>query len=244
MKRKIVITLAGGIFILSLFFLIFATYQIVKSSSDTRQALQEWERKKVKPSAIHASLDEPVAENPVSVVNPDILKHKPEDRQQNGTTSADDEDTPAPQTEEPEYTSAPQKGEVIGKMTIPRLNRQLPIIEGTGQAELRKGVGHYIGSVLPGIKNNSVLAGHRDSVFRGLGELEIGDTVTVETEAGTFTYRIQKQQIVEKDDLSVVQPDDEPILTLITCYPFNYVGNAPKRYILTAKLDPEDENNE
>ncbi len=236
MNRKIVITLAGGIFILSLFFLTFAAYQIVKSTSVTNQALQDWEMKKEIQSAVHNNQDEP-AENPVSVVDPDILKQQPEDRQQTGISEDTDKgnDLP-PQTDVPKYTTSPQKGEVIGKMTIPRLNRQLPIIEGTGAAELRKGVGHYIGSVLPGMKNNSVLAGHRDSVFRGLGELEIGDTVTVETEAGSFTYRIQNQQIVEKDDLSVVQPDNEPILTLITCYPFNYIGNAPKRYILTAEL--------
>ncbi|MDC3424499.1 sortase [Aquibacillus sp. 3ASR75-11] len=100
----------------------------------------------------------------------------------------------------------------------------------------QKGVGHFRQSVLPGVADNSVLAGHRDSVFRRLGELEMGDVIITETNKGAFTYKITKQQIVDKDDRTIIVPSKKPILTVVTCYPFRYVGNAPKRYILTATL--------
>lgn len=128
------------------------------------------------------------------------------------------------------------KGDIIGKITIPRLNRELPIIHGTHKEALNRGIGHYIGSVLPGMEDNSVLAGHRDTVFKDLGKLEIGDQVVVETMSGKYIYEIQNFRIVDSDDRTVIVPYDEAVLTLVTCYPFNFVGPAPQRYILTATL--------
>jgi sortase A len=130
----------------------------------------------------------------------------------------------------------PKIGDVIGSLWIPRLKRTIDIIEGTGTKELKKGVGHYVGSVLPGVSDNSVLAGHRDSVFRNLGELKIGDLMTVRTDYGRFVYEVHKIRIVNADDRTVIVPTDEAILTLSTCYPFRFVGNAPKRYIVQAGL--------
>jgi sortase A len=130
----------------------------------------------------------------------------------------------------------PQRGEVIGTLWIPRLKRSIPIIEGTGAQELRMGVGHYQGSVLPGVSDNSVLAGHRDSVFRNLGELKLGDLMTVRTQYGTFVYEVQKTRIVKADDRTVIVPTKGAVLTLSTCYPFRFIGNAPKRYIVQAGL--------
>jgi sortase A len=116
------------------------------------------------------------------------------------------------------------------------LKRTIDIIEGTGTKELKKGVGHYVGSVLPGYSDNSVLAGHRDSVFRNLGDLKIGDLMTVRTDYGTFVYEVHKIRIVKADDKTVIVPSIYAVLTLSTCYPFRYVGNAPKRYIVQAGL--------
>jgi sortase A len=129
-----------------------------------------------------------------------------------------------------------KKGEVIGKITLDKLQKSYPIIEGTDTSQLAKGVGHYISSVFPGAKGNSILAGHRDSVFRKLGELKPDDQISLETASGTFTYLVTGSKIVEIDDTSVFLSDESPTLTLITCYPFYYVGNAPKRFLLFAKL--------
>jgi sortase A len=130
----------------------------------------------------------------------------------------------------------PKVGDVIGTLSIPKIKKTINIIEGTGTKELKLGAGHYVGSVLPGVSDNSVLAGHRDSVFRNLGELKIGDLMTVRTSYGTFVYEVHKIRIVQANDRTVIVPTQDAILTLSTCYPFRFVGNAPKRYIVQAGL--------
>jgi len=141
-----------------------------------------------------------------------------------------------PAADEPLYPVYPAQGDNIGSLTIPALEQKLPIIEGTGTDELIKGVGHFTQSVLPGEEDNCVLSGHRDTVFSRLGELKIGDRLIVETSAGTFTYEIKRIRIVDKDDRTVIVPYDHAVLTVTTCYPFQYIGNAPERYILIADL--------
>ncbi|MDA8353725.1 MAG: class D sortase [Firmicutes bacterium] len=132
----------------------------------------------------------------------------------------------------------PEKGEKIGKLIIPRIGAILPIIYGTGEAELAKGVGQYIGygTVLPGETGHSVLAGHRETTFRRAGELKKGDKLYVKMNGYTHTYQIRKTFIVDKDDRTVIVPHDQPDMSLITCYPFNMVGSAPQRYIIRADL--------
>lgn len=134
------------------------------------------------------------------------------------------------------YPIYPAKGDYIGTLSIPVLKQELPIIQGTSENELKKGVGHFILSVLPGEEDNCVLSGHRDTVFAELGKLKIGDQLIVQTSAGTFTYEIKRIRIVDKDDKTVIVPTDHAVLTLTTCYPFHFVGNAPDRYILIADL--------
>lgn len=148
-------------------------------------------------------------------------------------------DNELPPTDYVNALSAPllaKKGEVIGKLTLERLQKSHPIIEGTDTDQLTKGVGNYTASVFPGDKGNAILAGHRDSVFRKLGELKPDDQISVETLSGTFTYLITGSKIVEVEDTSVFLSSEFSTMTLITCYPFHYVGNAPKRYLLFAKL--------
>lgn len=132
--------------------------------------------------------------------------------------------------------SKPKVGEVIGTLWIPKIKKTIAIIEGTGSKELKLGVGHYVKSVLPGVSDNSVLAGHRDSVFRNLGELKLGDLMTVRTSYGTFVYEVHKIRIVDANDRTVIVPTNDAVLTLSTCYPFRFIGNAPKRYIVQAGL--------
>ncbi|OAK75793.1 class D sortase [Lederbergia galactosidilytica] len=135
------------------------------------------------------------------------------------------------------------QGDVIGILKIPSLDRELPIIAGVEEEDLERGVGHYTGTSYPGQESQVVLSGHRDTVFRQFGELEIGDSFIVEMPYGSFEYTIQDSEIVPEDDLTVINPDDyqEEMLTVTTCYPFHYIGNAPDRYILYAAPVKDEE---
>jgi sortase A len=142
-------------------------------------------------------------------------------------------------TEPPPAKAAPtrpDKGKKVGTLSIPRLDQSFPIVEGTGARELKRGVGHFAQSVMPGEADNCVLSGHRDTVFTELGRLKIGDKLIVRTPDGEFTYKITRKRIVHKDDKTVIVPTDHAVLTVTTCYPFEYVGSAPDRYILVADL--------
>lgn len=131
---------------------------------------------------------------------------------------------------------SPNIGEVSGLLIIPTLSVELPVVEGTNPDELEKGVGHYRGSYYPGENGQIVLSGHRDSVFRNLGELKVGDLLILEIPSGKYTYEIVKTRIVESDDRTIITlQDQKEELILTTCYPFQFIGNAPQRYIIFAK---------
>lgn len=130
---------------------------------------------------------------------------------------------------------SPETGETVGILHVPRLNADLPIIEGTDEDELEKGVGHYKSSAYPQQRDQIVLSGHRDTVFRRMGELEIGDKLIVRVPYGDFTYEIVDTFIVDANDRTVIKSTaPKEVLTLTTCYPFSYIGNAPERYIINA----------
>ncbi|MFD2044969.1 class D sortase [Ornithinibacillus salinisoli] len=154
-------------------------------------------------------------------------------------------DKNSPTSEEPTFPSDyhPKTGEEIGILHIPKLESDLPIIEGTDEDELAKGVGHYKGTAFPLENDQIVLSGHRDTVFRRMGELELGDILIVELTYGEFSYEIVDTEIVDADDRTVIVPTaPDEVLTVTTCYPFNFVGDAPERYIITAL--PVEKNNE
>jgi len=134
------------------------------------------------------------------------------------------------------YSVRPRKGEEMGELYIPKLDATLTIFHGTDEDELEKGVGHFAGSVLPGENDNSVLSGHRDTVFRRLGEVGKGDLLVVRTSAGEFTYKVRQVRIVDADDRTVIVPKPRATLTVTTCYPFQFIGDAPERYILVADM--------
>lgn len=134
------------------------------------------------------------------------------------------------------YPERPEQGELIGELIIPTLEAKLPIYHGTDEEELEKGIGHFADSVLPGEKDNSILSGHRDTVFRKLGEVGKGDLLVVKTSAGEFTYKVKQVRIVDKDDRTVIVPKPRATLTVSTCYPFDFIGASPERYILVADL--------
>ena len=130
----------------------------------------------------------------------------------------------------------PKQGDVVGILEIPKITAKLPIVEGTDEDDLERGVGHYKGTAYPLGKDQIVLSGHRDTVFRRMGELKIGDVLILQLSYGNFTYKIESTKVVDADDLSIIVPTaPEEVLTVTTCYPFSYVGDAPDRYIITAK---------
>jgi sortase A len=134
------------------------------------------------------------------------------------------------------YLPMPQLDDKVGTITLPTLGLSWPIFEGTTEAQLSKGVGHYVGSVLPGIRDNSVLSGHRTTVFNRLGELEVGNLIFVRTQAGDFTYRVRSFQIVVRTSREVIVPTDTAVLTLTTCYPFNQIGATTDAFVVSADL--------
>ncbi|MCL7748003.1 class D sortase [Halalkalibacter alkaliphilus] len=134
------------------------------------------------------------------------------------------------------FPANPQIGDLMGELYIPKLDATLPIYHGTNEDELEKGVGHFAGSVLPGENDNSVLSGHRDTIFRRLGEVGENDLLIVRTAAGEFEYKVRRVRIVDEDDRTVIVPRPRATLTVSTCYPFNFVGAAPERYVLVAEL--------
>jgi sortase A len=144
-------------------------------------------------------------------------------------------------TPQPEFfaslTGAPAAATdgLIGRIEIPRLFLSVVVVEGIDKTTLRRGFGHIPGTALPGEPGNVGLAGHRDTFFRPLKDLRIKDAVQFSTLKGTFKYEVESLRVVEPDDVGVLAPSGKNMLTMVTCYPFYYVGPAPKRWIVTAR---------
>lgn len=129
-------------------------------------------------------------------------------------------------------------GEGIANLVIPKINQSYEVFWGTDDQTLSKGVGMYVSewTAPPNDERHTVLSGHRDTVFRPLGELENGDRLFVSYLGVDYEYEINKIWITHADDRTVIVEKEEPTLTLTTCYPFNYIGSAPDRYIIQANL--------
>jgi sortase A len=129
------------------------------------------------------------------------------------------------------------RGDVVGRLEIPRLSVSTVVFEGADQDVLERGAGHLPGSALPGNRGNTVLAAHRDTFFRPLRGIRIGDVVKIHTPPQDSVYIVESARVVEPDEVDVLKPTPEPALTLITCYPFRYIGPAPERFVVRAVLD-------
>ena len=125
----------------------------------------------------------------------------------------------------------------LGVLRVPRIDLEVPVLEGTDDLALNRGVGHIAGTPRPGEPGNVGIAGHRDGFFRGLKDVTAGDVIEVETLSQHLRYRIQSLTIVSPQSVEVLEPTSEPALTLVTCYPFYYAGSAPQRFIVRATLD-------
>jgi sortase A len=126
-------------------------------------------------------------------------------------------------------------GDPIGQLEVPRLHLSAVIIEGDDEASLRVAVGHLPDTPLPWQSGNSALAAHRDTYFRPLKDIKPGDVLRLATRRGTLEYRVRDTMIVDPEDVWVLDPTENPTLTLITCHPFSYVGHAPHRFIVRAE---------
>jgi sortase A len=128
----------------------------------------------------------------------------------------------------------PAPGSTIGRIEIPRLGVTSVVRAGSDARTLRLAVGHIPGTALPGETGNVGLAGHRDTFFRRLRDIRAGDEIRVVTPDETFTYRVDNTRVVKPRDTWVLNATPDPALTLVTCYPFTYVGAAPERFIVRA----------
>jgi len=129
----------------------------------------------------------------------------------------------------------PPVGALVGRVDIPRVGVSAIVREGDDTATLQHAVGHIPDTALPGEPGNAGLAGHRDTFFRGLRNVRAGDRISVTTPAGVIEYVVRGTRIVDPDDVSVLNPTEPQTLTLVTCYPFNYIGSAPRRFIVHAE---------
>jgi sortase A len=141
---------------------------------------------------------------------------------------------PAQPSNEPPDIATPGPQAVIGRLEIPRLKLSVMVREGADEGTLSRAVGHIPGTAFPGKIGNVGLAGHRDTFFRALRNIRADDTIELETTAGTYRYAVKSTRIVTPRDVSVLQASGGETLTLVTCYPFYYVGSAPKRFIVRA----------
>ena len=125
--------------------------------------------------------------------------------------------------------------QLIGALEIPRLRMSVLVVDGDDDESLSIAAGHVPGTALPGASGNVVLAGHRDTAFRAIRNIKIGDRVRVDS-GRTYNYIVTSVSIVDPSEIGVLQNDGRAMLTMITCYPFRYIGDAPKRYVVRARL--------
>lgn len=135
-----------------------------------------------------------------------------------------------------EFKTQQTAGEVLTKLSIPRIGLRAVVIEGTSSHSLLLGPGHMTGSAIPGTAGNAVIAGHRDTFFRHINTLRNGDAVYVLRSGKRFRYVVVQKKVVQATDLSVLRASKAGELTLITCYPTHFIGPAPQRLIIVAKL--------
>lgn len=123
--------------------------------------------------------------------------------------------------------------QVLGRLEVPRLGMSVLVVEGDDEAKLSLAAGHMVGTASLGAVGNAVVAGHRDTAFWPLRKIRLGDQVRIRT-ARTYEYVVSSIRVVSPDDVSVLRSNDKRMLTLVTCYPFRYIGSAPKRLIVQA----------
>ena len=136
-------------------------------------------------------------------------------------------------------SNAPAAGTLLGRLEAPSVHMSAAVLEGSDDGTLSRGAGHIEDTPFPGQIGNIGIAGHRDTTFRPLRNIKVGDPLALTTSDRTYRYRVSKTLIVGPDDVYVLDPTKEPTLTLVTCYPFDFIGHAPKRFIIQATQTKE-----
>lgn len=131
-----------------------------------------------------------------------------------------------------------REGDIVGKLHVPRIGISVMVLQGIEENTLIVGAGHVPGTPLPGGEGNVAIAAHRDTFFRSLEDIRAGDSIQVVTVRRTYEYIVASTEVVDADDIHVMKYRGRPELTLITCYPFYFVGPAPKRFIVHAQPSP------
>ena len=126
-------------------------------------------------------------------------------------------------------------GPAVAVLSIPKIRLEVPVLEGTDDLTLNRAVGLIEGSPRPGARGNVAIAGHRDGFFRGLKDVGPGDAITLRTPFGNREFTVKAVRVVDPDDVSVLDATPADALTLVTCYPFYFVGSAPQRFIVRAE---------
>jgi sortase A len=127
-------------------------------------------------------------------------------------------------------------GDWVARLEAPAVDLSATVLEGSDDATLSRAAGHIEDTALPGHGGNAGIAAHRDTIFRPVRNLKVGDLLTVTTAEGAYDYRIDRTLIVNPEDVYVLDPTERATLTLVTCYPFSFIGHAPKRFIVKASL--------
>jgi sortase A len=127
-----------------------------------------------------------------------------------------------------------KEGGMLGRLDIPRIGLSVAVLQGTSPRTLRLGAGHIAGSALPGMIGNSAIAGHRDTFFRALKDVREQDELQLLTPTGLSHYRVDWIKVIAPDDLSVLAASTQAEITLVTCYPFYFLGAAPNRFVVRA----------
>lgn len=127
-------------------------------------------------------------------------------------------------------------GTPLGELSIPRLGLSVVVLEGSDTQTLRRGLGHIETTPRPGESGNVAIAGHRDSFFRPLRNVQVGDDILLDTPGERAHYRVSSFRVVDPSEVSVIAPTSDAMLTLVTCYPFYFVGSAPDRFVVRATL--------
>jgi sortase A len=142
-------------------------------------------------------------------------------------------DVPAPPTAAPKVPTT-----ILGRLEIPRVGLSVMIVEGVNEPELLLGAGHIPGTARPGLTGNAGIAGHRDTYFRPLKDIRVSDEIRISTREGNYRYVVEATRITTPSDVAVLNNTPEGRLTLVTCYPFSFLGSAPDRFVVQARLVP------
>lgn len=223
---RLILRLVGVVLIVAALVLIGnSAWTLWRADADTSEALQDAEAML---SAARGASIQPAT--PSATNNPDDNAIPEDDPFVDATDDASPDPSASP--------DAPGKASnIMGILHFDSLGgRKVPLLEGTSNRDLARGAGHHRRSSQPGQVGNSVVFGHRNTVFRSFGRLEVGDTVRVELPDVTYTYEIVSMKVIDPDNKVIFQYYDYAAMTLVTCYPFNYVGSAPQRYIVVCRL--------